>query len=211
MDHSQRPPVRDPSSHGDVTAAAPDALEVVRSFMSMHDHEPGISADRPPSVATIERWLRDRSLIGDDEPAVPAELEWALQVQEALRSRVRAYAGGPPDPTAERVLDRAAVEARLRVRFGAREPIQPEAGGVRGAIGRLVGGAFLAELDGSFRRLRECHDPECTTIFFDRSKNHTGKWCSMAGCGNRNKVRRFRERERAANARARPNAGARRS
>lgn len=192
-------PVRIPSSHGDdVTAPAPGALEAVRSFMSLHDHEEGSTASLPPAPVTVERWLRDRALIDADEPVRPSELAWSLRVQEALRARVHANAGGPPDPAADDLLDRAAVEVGLRVRFGPGERIRPVSRGVRGAIGRLVAAAFLAELDGSFQRLRECHDPGCTTVFFDRSKNRTAKWCSMAGCGNRNKVRRFRERERAA-------------
>ncbi|HWL91166.1 MAG TPA: CGNR zinc finger domain-containing protein, partial [Actinomycetota bacterium] len=34
-------------------------------------------------------------------------------------------------------------------------------------------------------------------VFFDGSKNKSGKWCSMAACGNRAKVRAFRERQAA--------------
>jgi predicted RNA-binding Zn ribbon-like protein len=34
-------------------------------------------------------------------------------------------------------------------------------------------------------------------VFYDRSKNRSGRWCVMAECGNRAKVRAYRERERA--------------
>ncbi|HEX6579263.1 MAG TPA: CGNR zinc finger domain-containing protein, partial [Actinomycetota bacterium] len=34
-------------------------------------------------------------------------------------------------------------------------------------------------------------------VFFDRSKNKSGKWCSMNACGNRAKVRAFRARQAA--------------
>ena len=57
--------------------------------------------------------------------------------------------------------------------------------------------AFLAELDGSWSRFKECGDPTCRSVFYDRSKNRSGKWCVMAECGNRAKVRAYRERERA--------------
>ena len=39
-------------------------------------------------------------------------------------------------------------------------------------------------------RLRPCANPECRLYLFDRSKPNTARWCSMATCGNRLKVRR---------------------
>lgn len=38
--------------------------------------------------------------------------------------------------------------------------------------------------------IRQCEG--CTIIFYDRTKAHRRRWCSMAICGNREKVRRFR-------------------
>ena len=32
--------------------------------------------------------------------------------------------------------------------------------------------------------------------FYDRSKNRSGRWCSMDSCGNVEKARAFRERNR---------------
>ena len=84
----------------------------------------------------------------------------------------------------------------LAPRFGA-EGLVPRADGVRGAIGHILAIAFLAELDGSWSRFKECGDPTCRSVFYDRSKNRSGKWCVMAECGNRAKVRAYRERERA--------------
>ena len=117
-------------------------------------------------------------------------------MQDALRARVHGNAIGTTDRAAAELLDEAAAESQLRLRFGTEPSVRPEGHGVRGAVGELLAVSFLAELDGSFRRLRECSAPDCTTILFDRSRNRTAKWCSMAACGNRNKVRRFRERER---------------
>ena len=107
--------------------------------------------------------------------------------------------GEPPDTTAIEFLNRSAEQTGLRVCFGGSEgsPIHVEATGVRGAIGRILGSAFLAELDGRWERFRVCHDPGCSEVFFDHSRNKSGKWCSMASCGNRAKVRAFRERQAA--------------
>jgi predicted RNA-binding Zn ribbon-like protein len=36
--------------------------------------------------------------------------------------------------------------------------------------------------------VRACQNPECVLFFYDATKNHRRRWCSMAGCGNRAKV-----------------------
>lgn len=47
-------------------------------------------------------------------------------------------------------------------------------------------------LDEQYERVRKCAAADCGTFFIDLSKAGRRKWCSMANCGNRNKVRRFR-------------------
>jgi predicted RNA-binding Zn ribbon-like protein len=51
--------------------------------------------------------------------------------------------------------------------------------------------------DGDFNLIRKCEDHECTLWFLDRTKSHRRRWCSMALCGNRNKVASFRQRQKA--------------
>lgn len=36
--------------------------------------------------------------------------------------------------------------------------------------------------------VKKCNDPVCTIFFYDESKNHTRRWCSMNRCGNRAKA-----------------------
>ncbi|AMM19433.1 hypothetical protein AX769_03855 [Frondihabitans sp. PAMC 28766] len=45
-------------------------------------------------------------------------------------------------------------------------------------------------------RLRACANPDCNLFLLDRSRPGTAKWCSMATCGNRMKVRAFADRQR---------------
>jgi predicted RNA-binding Zn ribbon-like protein len=45
-------------------------------------------------------------------------------------------------------------------------------------------------------RVKYCADDLCGWLFLDTSRNGTRRWCMMADCGNRAKVRRFRERQR---------------
>ena len=46
--------------------------------------------------------------------------------------------------------------------------------------------------------IRECASGTCSWLFIDRSPARRRRWCSMKGCGNRDKVRRFHERRRQA-------------
>jgi predicted RNA-binding Zn ribbon-like protein len=44
-------------------------------------------------------------------------------------------------------------------------------------------------------RLKACHNHECSLLFYDAGKNNKRRWCSMAHCGNRDKVKRYRARQ----------------
>jgi predicted RNA-binding Zn ribbon-like protein len=47
---------------------------------------------------------------------------------------------------------------------------------------------------GRRRRVKECDGDGCGWLFVDTSKAGRRRWCSMASCGNRAKVQRYRER-----------------
>jgi predicted RNA-binding Zn ribbon-like protein len=51
---------------------------------------------------------------------------------------------------------------------------------------------FLARAD--YSAIRKCEGSGCILFFYDTSKNHTRRWCSMDLCGNRAKVAAFRQR-----------------
>ena len=46
--------------------------------------------------------------------------------------------------------------------------------------------------------IRKCQNPECILYFYDTTKNHARRWCSMSGCGNRAKVAAHYRRQRRA-------------
>jgi predicted RNA-binding Zn ribbon-like protein len=180
----------------DDTPPAPGDLELVRSFLSLHDHRSGVPDSLPPSPSILTRWLREQDLIPPAAEPPENDVRRALEVLEAMREKVFENAGTTAAEPVVRRLNEAAREAGMELRFanGGRTRLEPGASGVRGAIGTLLGIAFLAELDGSWAHLKECENSTCRAVFFDRSKNQSGKWCSMRSCGNRAKVRRFRER-----------------
>jgi predicted RNA-binding Zn ribbon-like protein len=54
---------------------------------------------------------------------------------------------------------------------------------------------FLATAD--FKLVRACEGVDCVLWFYDRTKAHRRRWCSMEVCGNRNKIAKFRSRQQA--------------
>lgn len=55
-------------------------------------------------------------------------------------------------------------------------------------------GAFLEY--GRFSRLKICPNPDCRWVFLDETKGGNRRWCNDLLCGNRDKVRRHRAREK---------------
>jgi predicted RNA-binding Zn ribbon-like protein len=47
-----------------------------------------------------------------------------------------------------------------------------------------------------FRLVRACEGTHCVLMFYDRTKAHARRWCSMAVCGNRAKAAAHRARHR---------------
>jgi len=45
---------------------------------------------------------------------------------------------------------------------------------------------LLAQAD--LEHLHKCENPQCILYFYDTSKNHVRRWCSMGACGNRSKA-----------------------
>lgn len=60
----------------------------------------------------------------------------------------------------------------------------------------------VAELliEADFSLVKQCEHPECVLWFYDRTRAHRRRWCSMALCGNRQKAARFRKRAAATGA-----------
>lgn len=54
------------------------------------------------------------------------------------------------------------------------------------------GAEIVAE--GAHARLRTCANPHCGLFFYDTSRTHRRRWCSMTVCGNRHKVAAFARR-----------------
>lgn len=156
--------------------------------------------------AQVIEWLRHAGVAGEIAELPPpgqrgALLRAALALRENARELLlRRKARRAGDPSAlnrvlarggsyqELVWKKAVAPERLQHRRVSRQEdlLVP----VAEAIAELLA-------DGDFTLVKKCESPDCTLWFYDRTKSHHRRWCSMAVCGNRMKVAAFRARRRA--------------
>jgi len=172
------------------TAAGPMGL--VQAFVNSADLQDGPEALSTPEALTT--WLSGHGLMPGGAVSDQGDLRHALALREALRGIIGANSGGAVYPVDVATLNEAASASKLRPRFGqdGHARLEPDARGVTGALGRIVAAAFTAMAEEDWTRLKLCSSQTCRWVFFDRSKNQSSRWCTMASCGNREKARRFR-------------------
>lgn len=177
---------------------APGELGLVQAFINTRElNARGDSVyDELSSPAALEHWLAEHNLIKDRNHLSEADVRHATSVREALRDLLAANEGHKVVKGAVETLSRAARSAQLLVAFKPEGVVtlEPAAAGVDAALGELLSITFRSILDGSWQRLKACHDEMCRWAFYDRSKNQSSNWCSMRVCGNRAKARKFRKR-----------------
>jgi predicted RNA-binding Zn ribbon-like protein len=178
----------------DARDEATGVLGLIQAYVNTVDLEDGPEEFVDPNALTT--WLVARGLMETGYPAEGADLKHAIAVREAIRGIIGANSGGGVYPVDIATLNEAAGASRLRVRFGSdgKARLEPELGGVVGALGRVVGSVFTAMAEPEWTRLKLCDSKTCRWVFYDQSRNHSSRWCSMAECGNRSKARRFRQR-----------------
>ena len=162
----------------------------------------GAPIDVLQSDADVLYWLEKASLAPSEKPApirTGALLNTARQLRETIRPLVlKRKSGKRIDPSAlNSFLTHAAsypqlVSTTSGVQIERHRPARtPEQ-----LLAPLAESAaeFLATAD--FSLVRPCEGKDCILWFYDRTKSHRRRWCSMQVCGNRHKVESFRERQR---------------
>lgn len=77
--------------------------------------------------------------------------------------------------------------------------VEPEGAGARWLASAVLAEGLLAQATGVWRRLKICRNAGCAAAFYDRSRNNSGVWHSVRGCGNAAHLRACRERRRVRN------------
>jgi len=166
------------------TEPAPGRLELVRRFANTVDPEHGREVLHSPSQ--LRDLLVELGLLAPGARVSPAELAAAHDLRDRIRALALANNGVRSDVSLE-------AELVVHVDDGG-GALRAPAHDVAGALAELVGIVYTAMADGSWARLKACRSHLCKWLFYDRSRNRSAVWCSMAVCGNRTKTRAYRAR-----------------
>jgi len=95
-------------------------------------------------------------------------------------------------------LNRLAEGVRLAVCFDGegKARLVPMLPGVDGALARILGIVYSSMVEGTWPRFKACRRDTCQWVFYDRSRNHSSSWCAMKVCGNREKAKTYRRKQK---------------
>jgi predicted RNA-binding Zn ribbon-like protein len=167
---------------------APDRLRLVEEFVNTLDIE--TSEDAISFPENLSSWLEGYGY------GASTDVQRARAAREGLRALLCGNAGLTVDQRAIRRLN--AALAPVSVRFeaaGAR--LEARGDGLDALLADISQAVVEAMADGTWARLKVCRSEDCRWAFYDRSKNRSGAWCTMAVCGSRTKVRAYRARQAA--------------
>lgn len=165
----------------------------MQAFVNTLDIENDVETLSSPTA--LERALAEIGMPVLGARLSDSDLETALATREALRALALANSGLPLDARHLETLERVAEAARLTIRFeGAQARLVPRAQGLEGVLGQIVAVVHEAITDGTWWRLKGCPRDVCHWVFYDRSRNGSGKWCAMSVCGNRVNTTSYRRR-----------------
>lgn len=149
----------------------------------------------------VLRWLARQGIVtapGTPAPDPAALLAQALALRTLARELIGRHKEGKP-------VEVEGLNVYLHAHLGA--PHLAHGADGRLVLGRVPRGDAIAALlgpvaeavahllaDGDFALVRQCEHPECVLWFYDRTKAHKRRWCSMALCGNRHKAAQFRKK-----------------
>lgn len=163
--------------------SAPGGLALIEALVNSLDVETGAdtldTADGRAAFAAA----------AEDVPAVRV-------LREALRAVCLAHTGHRAEDDAVSVLDGLLAHAPLRVTVDATGaaslcPVEEPPG----LTARVASAIAAASADGTWARLKACEAADCRWAYYDRSPAGRRRWCSMAVCGARAKMRTYRAKQ----------------
>jgi predicted RNA-binding Zn ribbon-like protein len=162
----------------------------------------GELVDSLQSDGDVLRWLSRAGWPAEEAPANPRAaslLRAARALRETIRTLIEKRKAGKRADVGELNAFLAAARSHLQLVPNRDGSLQLNRRWIQRTPEEIL--APLAEsaaellATGDLNLVRRCEDAECVLWFYDRTKSHRRRWCSMATCGNRNKVAAFRERQ----------------
>ncbi|MDR7258525.1 putative RNA-binding Zn ribbon-like protein [Sphingomonas sp. BE270] len=164
----------------------------------------GTALDLIGDASALERWARQANIEtalanAPDDPAALQDLR--AQLADAF-DRLAASKPLPGDliATINHLIQHSAIRRRI-VDTGDTIALNEHVEFAGPPVASAVAWHF-AQFLGNYehQRLRHCDNPACTMQFYDVGKNNRRRWCTMALCGNRDKVAQYRGRKAVARA-----------
>jgi predicted RNA-binding Zn ribbon-like protein len=179
-------------------------------------------SDYLASYADLVRWARHAGSLSEEEARrllleaedKPSEAAAAWEQAVALRETVYRVFSAVAEEEQPEASDLDALTA-AHLEALAHYSVVPTARGfgwARAEGSKLKGPLWSVALSatrllttGELERVKECPTGEggCGWLFYDASKNKSRRWCSMADCGSRVKMRRMYARRRSAGSKER--------
>ena len=183
-----------PASHRYGAVPAPGGLGLVHDFLNtvgVATYGPDLLAHTTPARDWVDGAVRTWSALRAVEEQPRALDDADLAKLRALRTTItRLIAGEPPEDSMRSVSASFALSDSGEVR------LDPAGNGWRWLASALWGEILLSQQHDTWRRLKTCHNHQCGSVFYDRSKNNSGVWCSVKTCGNAANLRASRARKR---------------
>jgi predicted RNA-binding Zn ribbon-like protein len=126
----------------------------------------------------------------------------AKSFRAVLRDMVDRIVKGKPVPQStideinKLLRRRVGCKQLSRTRQGFEERFHPETDEPVHLIVQIAEFASDLLCNADFSLIKKCENPACVLYFYDTSKNHARRWCSMSICGNRMKVAAHYKRHR---------------
>ncbi|GAA2439320.1 CGNR zinc finger domain-containing protein [Streptomyces macrosporus] len=171
------------------------AAELVEAFTNTVDLESG--DDDVATPGELVHWLAGRGLVEPSLRLTADEHRAFLDLRAGIREALDT--DDPVEPHRLAVADAVLSQVPVLVRLSdLHAPLIPavDAPPARAALARLAAAWAEIVFSGHVHRLKRCAEHTCGWVFWDSSKNHSRRWCSMRVCGNRTKSRRYAARQR---------------
>jgi predicted RNA-binding Zn ribbon-like protein len=164
---------------------APGSLALVEAFLR--------TRNEVSDPATLDRWQRAHGLRGRDGMDTGKDYyERVVRLREALRELMFTNNGGPSAPAAAEIVNAELRACDLHPVIGPDGLTWPTGDGLLPAV---LAGVLTAMTDGTWQRMKACAADDCRYAFYDHTRNRSGRWCDVSGCGANSRMRAYRLRK----------------
>lgn len=181
--------------------AARGHADPIQDFESLVSwlHDAGLIDAAKRSMA-LQKWSKGREAQQTYAGALLFRMRLA-EIAERLASRRHVPKSGL-DAINEQLQSRVTRAKLKRSKRGFVERLETDLTEPLQLIVPLAQSAAELLCNGDLSLVKRCTNPCCSLYFYDTSKNHSRRWCSMDTCGSRMKMAAYYQRQRLRHARS---------